>query len=293
MKTSKFTKSVFLFCVMTFLGLNSISAQEYAPPAAAITAGSWNILDWQTNATKTDNWGGLTMWHAVWSGNTVSIANSPTDAANSCLKWYKEGAWGGIKLATNTITKYIDFSRWDSIKFDIYTTDVDFSRFEIRFIKQGTSSIYGSYASGPGITITYNPTKAANTWHTISVGMNQIAIDATSSLATSFGGFQITPNNNSSVNTIVYLDNVRFVKAPGVTTSLNNSAATNLKISLNAANSELQLNGATGKVSVYNMAGAEVIRMNNFQGEVINISKLAKGTYVVKSTMGVAKFIKL
>lgn len=292
MKRSNFTKSFFLFCVMFFLGVSSIQAQtEYAPPTDSITGGSWTVLNW--DVTKTNNWAEFPMMHAVWSSSTYSnSAISPTDATNKTFRWSKSGTWGGIKLYTSNINKYIDFTKWDSLKIDVYIATANLTEFQINFLKHGANE-YSTASVNSGKWYSFSNKPMAQ-WNTVTMPISAINYPtSTNNLATSFCGVVFNINPNASGPYDVYIDNFRLVKTnPGGTTSVVNPTTNNLKVIVNAATEEIVLIGAKGNVSIYNTLGAEVISLNNYQGATISTSKLAKGAYLVKTTTGSQKFIK-
>lgn len=265
------------------------SENEHAHPDS-IASGSWTILNW--DVTKTSSWAEFPMMYNAYNSGTVSSSiASPTNASNKCFKWTKSGAYGYVKFYTSNIKKYIDFSRWDSIKFDVYIPTVNLTQVQINFLKHGADQYSTSkIESGKWYNLSNKP---MGQWNTVTVPISAINYPVSNNLANAFCGVMIQINPSLTGPSDVYIDNLRLVKTISkLTTTVLNTTINKLKLIDHTASEEIVLSGAKGNVSIYNIFGAEVMRLNNYEGAAISTSKLTNGIYVVKTSAGSLKFVK-
>lgn len=117
----------------------------------------------------------------------------------------------------------------------------------------------------------------------------------------------IIPQTNGAHYFVVYFSNVLYLpgNAEGMSigfkknqvidtygTALNQILSKDLNVYPNPCSEHITIEGLSGKMKIFNLLGNCVKSLDDYQGEMLDISELEKGIYLVKSGQSIKRFVK-
>ena len=294
MKTSILFKLAFVAVCIFSLSSMTAKAEKIVDPGGL----QWVVMDAETadKIPYTDGASGeYVLKTAPWASGQTSIVNNPEktgyhNQTEKSLLWVKgnidgQGAWGSVGIELMNGSDYWDLSAWEKVTVDVMVEDYPITQYKI--------DLYSAAGNVGGVEV-YGSGEPEYEWTPLSISLSELVKDGNAVHLTSadrVNQIKIFVNGGNGNIMNVYLDNLRFTRtlAPS---GLKENKVANFKIYPNPAVESIQIEGATGAISVYNMFGMEMYYTANYNGENISVAGFTSGIYFVKYNGLTAKFTK-
>lgn len=117
----------------------------------------------------------------------------------------------------------------------------------------------------------------------------------------------IVPQSNGAHYFVVYFSYLGYVagNAEGVSlgfkknqvintygTALNEVSSRELSVYPNPCTDNITIEGMRGELKIYNLPGVCVKSLDNYQGEVVDVSDMKNGIYLIQNEQGLKRFVK-
>jgi hypothetical protein len=288
------------FCL---LPANVTFAQEIKGPAELV----WNQCDFESDAgipvlSEDDpNIESKNFKFLASNMETFQVVDNPAkdlrNRSEKCLTFMRVPSWDGwFNFQTKDPNNYIDLSKWEKIVLDVRCPDVPLQSYilDLVYIDPVTQeqSNYCRFDLWPNLS-------ASNNWQTLTFDLAEIDYN------TGFGASDLKKVNDflmwyavwdgSTSEVPVFIDNIRLTRSVVLPdgNGIEIVETGKLSVSPNPGAETILLKGVSGKVTVFNMSGAQMTAIPNYEeGAAINVNSWQKGMYIIQTEKGVLKFLR-